>query len=312
MLAFGKGASDNDLTFAAKMTERQFRAIAGRIREANYVDELRSTDRILKPKKSDACRENELLKWLKNAWNTEHILHASSSILHGASGAALQWTFPQAYYAAFAYTLAFFQVAGFTESSHAAIKRKFASLALSGTIPTTIGFAADGTKKAMSFENLSPHEREVSSLHLDPEDPESRDRQILQFLKSTREGELDQQRSKMSFKTKLGMSRKNLNEEHWAKVSGKLGPTGLLCLLYRKRIKANYRDIDTFSESGIDPTPVFDGLALAVDAIGKTFDSYIAAAIGLDNYLSYADGYLKHNQSDVLVGRVEVVSEILS
>src|SRR5690625_5152268 len=101
MLAVGKGASDNDLTFAAKGAERQLRAIARSSRGANYVDELRSTDRILKPKKSGACRENELRKWLKCAWTTEHILHARSSVLPGASGAALQWTFPQGYYAAF-------------------------------------------------------------------------------------------------------------------------------------------------------------------------------------------------------------------
>jgi uncharacterized protein (UPF0332 family) len=306
-------SDQDDFVFAAKMTDRQFRAISQHIKNANTLNELIEKKRIVKPRKSVSCNESELKKWLINAWNTEYILSYNSTILENANGAALQWTFPQAYYAVFASTLAFFQVSGFTESSHSAVKHKFAKLALKDTYPSSINFTADGTKKNMAFYGLKPHDREVSSIHFNHNNPKSCDRQIQQFLKSTREIDLDKRKKdNLNLRTKSGSIRKSYKEKHWKTVSSKVGPTGLLCLLYRKRIKSNYREIDTFTASSLNPIPIFNALTEIVKEIAQVNESYIAAAIGIDDYLKISDKYLDNNGFEILEQRIKNVKKVVN
>lgn len=304
--------NDGDLIFAAKMTDRQFRAIAQRIKDSKTLMELPEKKRVIHPKKSVKCNDEELKKWLINAWNTEHILSYNSTVLETANAAALQWTFPQAYYAAFASTIAFFQVAGFTESSHTAVKHKFAKLIQRDTYPSSISFVAHGTKKNMEFCGLEAHNKAVSSIHFDNSNPKSWDRQIQQFLKSTREIDLDKKKDNLKLRTKSGSIRKRYEEKHWKTVSNKIGPTGLLCLLYRKRIKSNYREIDTFTASSLNPIPIFNALTEIVKEVARINETYIAAAIGIDNFKKMSDEYLGNNSFDVLKQRIEDIKTVIN
>lgn len=305
------GSSSDPYEFAARMTEYQLRSIARRVYESDTVENLKKLERITTPRVSQTTDLHEIQKWLNNAWNTELILKSSSKILDGASGAALQWTFPQSYYACFSFCLAFYELAGFTQKSHTSVKRKFSSLVSNDELPYSISFLADGTEKNMVFKGLDPTKDEVTSINFQEDNPQSWDKQIEQFLRSTRKIELENKKSHMNLTTKAGNKRKAYKEEHWDKVSAKLGPTGLLCLLYRKRIKSNYRDIDTFTSAGINPAPILASLQEIVNEFAKIFESFIAAGIGLDEYNKIAESYLGKQESKTLLNRLSFIDQII-
>lgn len=88
----------------------------------------------------------------------------------------------------------------------------------------------------------------------------------------------------MSFKTKGGNSKQNLTDADWSKVSDSLGRTSVMSLLYRKRIKSNYGDIDTFLNPNISAAPLFRNLIHVVSCLNFTHELAIARAIGLPAY----------------------------
>src|SRR5262245_27856736 len=87
-----------------------------------------------------------------------------------------------------------------------------------------------------------------------------------------------------SFKTKSGARKKKLTEEDWRKVSESLGRTTVLSLLYRKRIKSNYGDIDTYLNPNIIAAPLFRSLLHVVSCLNFTHEVTIARAIGVPAY----------------------------
>src|SRR5690606_1551068 len=91
---------------------------------------------------------------------------------------------------------------------------------------------------------------------------------------------------------KSGSPAKRLNAEQWARVSGKLGYTSLMSLLYRKRIKANYRDIDTIAFAGIDALTVHSSLIHVVTATNFVHEAFVAAALGKDRYAALVAEFL--------------------
>lgn len=297
--------------FAAEMTDRQFRSIETRIDPLRFPEEVAALPRAQSGSPSSACNPQLARRWLLNGWNTEHILSQSWPVLEGAGGAALQWSFPQAYYAVFAHTLAFFQVAGFSETSHAAVQRKFAELVAKGEYPPSLTFYATGTKKNMLFHGLEPNEGDLPSIHFNPNDEGSTDRHIAQFLRSTRKTCLDSRKATLKLRTKKGAVRRRYREEDWRVASERQGPTTLLCFLYRKRIKANYRDIDTFTAEGFDPTRIGQALETIVRSLALTHETFIAARLGREWYRDLAEKYLASCESDGLSSRKETVLKLV-
>ncbi len=108
--------------------------------------------------------------------------------------------------------------------------------------------------------------------------------QICQFLKATREKDLRERKRSMTFKAKSGKRKKNLTEMEWTKVSDSLGRTSVLSLLYRKRIKSNYQEIDTFLNPNINATTLFRDLVHVVSCLNLTHELTIAHAIGMSTY----------------------------
>jgi hypothetical protein len=93
-------------------------------------------------------------------------------------------------------------------------------------------------------------------------------------------------------------------------VSDGLGPTALLSLLYRKRIKANYQDIDTFLHSELQPEPLYKHLLGIVGGVNFVHEVFIARALG--------DDFLRQTLDSIpsAKGRIErrlrVVNELAS
>jgi hypothetical protein len=270
--------------FAAEMTNRQFAALGVRLNHGQLSKEL--TTQILPgpaPKPAKNYREDEVRKWATNGWNTECILRLTPRLLPGEQlENALQWAFPQAYYSAFALILALYKTTGQTETTHTAVLYRFGEQVATAGYPPCLTFSATGVDP-ITFDGVAKVPG-LSSLAFDPNDPKSVNHQIAQFLKGTREKDLQERKKKMSFKTRGGKRKKKLTTDERKKVSENLGRTSVLSLLYRKRIKSNYGDIDTFLNSNITAAPLFQNLIHVVNCLNFTHEVTIARAIGLTAY----------------------------
>jgi hypothetical protein len=296
--------------YAAEVTDCHFRALAERLEPGRILMEIPYLNRITNPKRCSQCDQSKVSIWLKNAWNTEYILGKSSGILEQAGGAALQWSFPQAYYACFAHILAFFQVAGIPESKHASLQRRFGELVASGEYPASMSFYATGTIKHPNFHGLDPAKGDYSNIHYVKGDKHFTDRLIGQFLSATRQISLKNRRDRAKLKRKDGKPKKRLSETDWEAVANKQGPTSLICLLYRKRIKGNYRDIDSFTVADFDATAILNSLETIVKVVAFVHESFIVSALGWTYFESNANKYLKTSSKHPLSRRLPYLSKL--
>jgi hypothetical protein len=249
----------SEADFAAEMTNRQFAALHVRLDKRQLKTEIQAMLGSSPRRMAKNCDPQEVRKWAQNGWNTEQILRVSSDLLPGEQlVTALQWAFPQAYYSAFALTLAVFKATGHTETSHAAVLRRFGDLVAKGQYPPCLSFTATGVRP-ITFDGTAKAPAS-STLAFNPADTQSVNTQICQFLKATRERDLQERKKSITFRAKSGKRKRNLTEAEWNKVSESLGRTSLLSLLHRKRIKSNYQEIDTFLNPNIDATTLFGDL----------------------------------------------------
>lgn len=269
----------DDVFFAARMTNVQFAALACRLSPTRVLPEVANTLAVRVIRKGALAKPDEVAKWLVNGWSTERLLRTNAALLEGDGlRHSLHWAFPQAYYAVFAVTQAYFQAVGYTESAHASTIKKFGLEAQAGRYPPSLAFYADGSRtKAFAGLCCTKLQR---SLAFDAEDENTVDGQIAQFLGSTRDLDLKSKKADFRFKTKAGLKRKMLKAAEWEQVSQGLGLTSLLSLLYRKRIKANYRDIDTFLHPELRPDTLYEHLLCIVGALNATHEAMITEALG--------------------------------
>lgn len=255
--------SDHDR--AAIVTRNQFQALGhyahSYMRKKDvlraYASRLRSRPN---PSKIDRVRVRSLCV---NSWNTETLLRATQEqFTEPDQGFVVQWAFPQAYYSSFNSTLASFAVSGFTERSHQAVRRKVADIALSGGLPDGLNVYASGVKDSLQIHGIQTNGAEFQPMGLRIDDSDNVHAHIIAFARSTRGIFLNEKREAMAnhFRTVRGQIKKSLSKADWQRVDRTLGPTSWLDLLYRKRIKANYRDIDTFLSSEFKPALVLGGL----------------------------------------------------
>ena len=266
--------SEEDLAFAARATNVQFRALGHYLRPDRLQGVPSFSWRFNKSKNS----RKETVRWLRNAWNTEFVLRQQLDLDEESRRFALQWAFSQAYYACFCQTLSLFVTCGRTERSHSSVLKRFGLLVSAGWYPDEISFFADGGMGQVSIHG--PQKGNYPSpLYLELREPRSVENQVAQFLKSTREKALKEKKKDFKLKTKDGKPRKSFRPEHWQKVSDALGPTTVLSILKRKRIKANYREIDTFLSTEISGRGVLTGLVRVVHAFAFVHEAALAAVV---------------------------------
>ena len=297
--------------FKIERTCRQFCALRHYISKNDLVSEICKlgyfNNNIRKAKNFDS---SELEKWVANSWNTEYILKENKAIVEGSGGFALQWAFPQAYYSAFGSTLAMFKAIGYTESSHTRVIKKFGELVAENKYPISVSFYCTGIHKDPDYYNISKPEK-VDPFELDLENEDTVNNQICQFLKSTRKKLLEEKAPDLKFKTKDGKPKKSLSSPDWAKVSDRIGNTNLLSLLYRKRIKANYQNIDTFVNMGSKAEGLHTDLCEIVSRINLANELIIAKAIGVEEYGRLCDTIKKPSDHRVLQDRIHLIKNIL-
>lgn len=275
--------SVEDLHYAARATNAQFTALGHFLRPDSLSDVPKSVFATPQFRRGASYGREESRKWFSNAWNTEAVLRQQLDLDEDAKRFALQWAFSQAYYAGFCQVVGFFVCCGHTQRSHTAVIAQFGRLVREGKYPTQISFFADGGMHDITVSGVQKRSYQTP-LYLELDEPESVENQIAQFLNSTREMALKEKKDDFKFKTLTGRPRKNLNREQWREVSEALGPTSLLSLLYRKRIKANYREIDTFLRSEISGERVLGSLVDIVNAIGCIHEAICAAAVGVEEW----------------------------
>jgi hypothetical protein len=221
--------------------------------------------------------------WLLNGWNTERLLRTNRDTLTGgALRTCIHWAFPQAYYSVYAIIMAFFHAVGHTETTHVAVLKKVGKMIRGGSYPDTLGFYADGGK-TRTYSGLAATPL-PSPLYFDPYDAGTVDAHLQRFLKATRDHDLKALAPKLKIRNRLGRLKKHFSDSDWDRISQALEPTTALSLLYRKRIKANYRNIDTYLCTDLDPTQVLDGLIRVIKALNATHEAFICSALTTSRY----------------------------
>lgn len=307
--------AEQALYFRSKMNDLQFKALAHRLTQADIENEILNNRYFQrKVRLSHNCSKTEVEKWLKNSWNTECVLMQNKGIIVDSEQSfCMQWAFPQAYYAVYGSIMAMFGALGFTETSHSAVLRKYASIMVENKLPESISICCDGIKESFEFHNIAKPKYHTNSLELDLRDNVTIDTQICRFLGSTREKRLEDKKEdfKHKFRTKTGAYRVRFEKEHWQQVSSALGPTSIVDFLYRKRIKGNYEDIETYSSEHFDGLSVLRNLVKVVNRINLVNETYIAKAIGYKNLNIIADSHLKKVDNSKLRKRLILTKVIL-
>jgi len=308
VLYIPQSREEKELQFSAEMTQYQFEAIECKLEEPTVLTQLGNLDYLNNIQMSNSCDILDVEKWLKNSWNTERLLRFTRDSFTGNSlSFSIQWAFPQLYYSVFSSILAYYRVVGFTERSHSSVIRKFGMLTNEVKYPVAISFRAFGGKNNIIFTdtNLTPG---YEAIRFVSTDPDSVNNQICQFLRSTRKIDLANKKSNIKIRNSKGTGNKsNFNHEDWENVSNKLGHTNLLSLLYRKRLKSNYRDIDTFLSEHLNATTLFNSIVNIANIFNLIHESYIIKAIGQTRY-----GEILNNiDYDFVLGRSIKINDML-
>lgn len=295
---------------AATVTANQFKSL-GWYAQLCLEDQEMYKDYIgLLKKRSDVTKINFQLvqSRLINSWNTEKLIRFTKDHILDSDGFVLQWIFPQAYYSVFNSTLAFFEVAGHSEKSHSSVKKKLASLCESKKYPEKLCIWSDGGQNSIETKGLDCSMENYKSLSYRDSDENNLRCHIASFLNATREKNLKEKREEMKtkFKTKKGKYKKNLDQSDWDAVSTYLGQTSFLCLLYRKRIKANYQDIDTFLGESIDALDITNSIISLVNTLNFTNELIVRHTIGAERMAEW----IKKVKGDFLSNRYAMINNL--
>lgn len=293
------------------MTNIQFAALAKRLGPHAVTADLRQLLRNRRPVRGATCDEAVVNRWLINGWSTEQLLVTNSQYLSGdALRHSLHWAFPQAYYSVFAVTLAYFKAVGYTEVSHTAVIRKFGTEAEGRRYPQALACTANGTTLERTFLNLAPAPLETS-ITFHPDDGGTVDGQIAQFLGATRDLDLQEKKKDIRILTATGTRKKAFTTPDWGRVSHALGPTSLLSLLYRKRIKANYRDIDSFLHDEINAEALYSHLLRIVGATNFVHEVFLACSMSCET-LERVITNLPEGMSERPSSRIQAIRELVA
>jgi len=161
---------------------------------------------------------------------------------------------------------------------------------IAGRYPDAIGFALSGrlspTYSGLSCTTLP------TTLTFASHDAGTVDGQIAQFLNATRKIDVENRKAAATdVRTKLGKRKKSFSAADWERVAASVGPTALLSLLYRKRIKANYRDIDTFLHPDLDAEALYSHLLQIVSSVNFIHEALIAKALGVHGLEGVISGF---------------------
>lgn len=292
----------SDPWFEARTIQRHLLSLDYSLRHVDWDTEFGKNEFFNKRlKKSKVANVDSIRKLMINAWNTEYLLAVNQEVAKQSGRAfVLHWAFPQAYYSVFGSLLAHFNALGYPQTSHQGVLRHFAQLSVDKKLPAPISVHCDGTQDQTTFHGIQPCSS-ANHFHVNLANRESVEHQICQFLKSTRQMKLSEKKTDFKFVTKLGKPKQQLSAADWMVVSDKLGPTTILDLLYRKRIKSNYGEVDSYiSEDFADGARILLCLREIVKWLNFVNEVYTAKAIGWPAF----EQVYSHYKNDVSKGEI--------
>lgn len=272
-----------DLLHAARITSDQVGAMATWLDYNKVLAETREfVGRISKPKKLSPEEFMQARLWLTNAWSTEYLLSNIAKDL-GADALAfsVHWAFPQAYYAVYAFRMAWSTAAGNLDRAHSTVIRRFGLDAVNGHVPESLAPCLTGIDSGYSY-HLMDNVCFTQDRRLNRSDLDSVKGYIGSALRTTRNGSFEKWKADNvgRFKTKKGVTRKSLSREHKLEGDSKIGPTSIMSYLYRKRIKANYDDVDVFHNDMINAPLLVHDLQMIVRSFSLVHEAMIARKVG--------------------------------
>ncbi|MEN9281536.1 MAG: hypothetical protein RL594_471 [Bacteroidota bacterium] len=272
-----------DLLHAARVTSDQVGAIATWLDYNKVLAETREfVGRMSKPKKLSPEELKQVRLWLTNAWSTEYLLSNIAKDL-GADAVAfsVHWAFPQTYYAVFALRMAWSTAAGHYDRAHPTVIRRFGLDSIEGRLPESLAPCLTGIDADYHYHYINNVEF-TTDRRLNRSDVDSVKGYISSALRTTRSGSFEKWKADniSRFMTKKGAKRKSLSREQKLEGDSKIGPTSVISYLYRKRIKANYDDVDVFHNDMINAPLLNHDLQMIVRSFSVVHEAMIARKVG--------------------------------
>jgi hypothetical protein len=253
-------------------------------------------------------------KLLWNSWSTEYAYRIGEKIDNNEYYKfSLHWNFPQAYYSVYLSMTAFHETQGLANEQHEKSIKLFGNSVKDNHYPSAIAFFSSGLKDEFEYNGLStfkgfPKDNSVLSKIDCLEDAEI---QLATFLKTTRRKNADDKRNRFEkqndkrFHNAKNKFRKSFTKGHWDVIYKTIPITSVFNLLYRLRIKANYRDIESFINADIDFKAFHSSLGELIYYLNFVHESYIAKAIGLEEYVKILKGFPSHLNESTAIKRFE-------
>ncbi|WP_205502898.1 hypothetical protein [Rufibacter psychrotolerans] len=251
-----------------------------------------------------------LTRILHNCWSTEYALRATAELGDETYlRNALHWTFPQAYYSIFAGLQAFLYTLGVKTNNEAAIRREAGRLVVKNAYPRAVGFYAAGAYPDFSIHRL-PLAGYKPSLQIAGKEIEAQ-AQIGQFLRTTRKLTANAIRQQVQSNpatairsAKTGQILDKWSAQHWQQITWRMGYTTLFDLLSRLRISSTQKEIDRFVEAQIDFKLFHESLLSIVSYLNGLHESYVAQAMGLEQYRKLAAELPEHLRNSFVEQRL--------
>lgn len=218
---------------------------------------------------------------LFNGWNTESILRMNSILLNNKDNHfILQWSFPQSYYSIYMILCSLFKINNEEHNgSHKSVRDVFYNYVNSGRYPSSISVYCNGTIKYKKYKNLDFLEFKLEEL-----------------LKTTRDISLKNKKEfEVNNKSSKFYQRKRFYESDWEEIDKNLTPTTILDYIYRKRIKSNYKDIDTYTminEYSSESQQLLESIVYHFNLINEIF---ICKIVGKNKFLTLYDDFIGSN-----------------
>lgn len=234
-----------------------------------------------------------LKKLLGNSWSTEYALQIANEVNnYDYYKFSIHWSFPQAYYSVYLAMTAFHETQNVANDQHEKSIKLFGNSIKDNHYPSAISFFSKGLHDEFEFLGLDsfsgfPQHFSVLSNINSIEDAEN---QIAAFLKSTRKKNAEHKRERLKknndrrFYTLIGRFRKNFRKQDWDIIYLSIPQTTICNMLYRLRIKANYRDVDSFINADINFKEFHINIGEIVGYLNFIHEAYICKIIGLERY----------------------------
>ncbi|WP_161890293.1 hypothetical protein [Pontibacter russatus] len=252
----------------------------------------------------------EVKRLLLNCWSTEYALRATAELGDEAyMRNALHWTFPQAYYTIFSGLQAFLRTRGLSTNNEAWVLREAGRLVVKNAYPRAIGFYASGHYDDFNVHRL-PLAHYKPGLQIAGKELEAQ-AQIGQFLRTTRrqKAKAVRQQAQANPATAIRSSRtgevlQKFGPQHWQQLTWRVGYTTLFDLMARLRISSSHREIERFVQADIDFKLFHESLLQIVSYLNGIHESYVAQAMGIEQYEAFVQELPKHLQGSFVAARM--------